>query len=132
MEGLTMAIKKKVGAAVVTMPDVFYTNDGLAQLICDAWTDAAFRGKLLERDAKGDPTPAAVAEATNGVKAKGFNLQRAVVISEDEYDNDYTMQQDNEVVLVLPKENKIPAGAGGRSTLLETARFLMARTPNGI
>jgi hypothetical protein len=53
------------------------------------------------------------------------------VISEEEHDNDYTMQQDNEVVFVLPKDNRVVAGTVGLS-LLNTVRLLMACTPNGI
>jgi hypothetical protein len=53
-------------------------------------------------------------------------LQRAVVISEAEYNNDYT-QQANEVVFVLPDANR----AGG-PPLLDKPRLLMRRAPNGI
>jgi hypothetical protein len=114
----------------VTMPVFsYFPNDGLAQMIVDAW---AHPGNLLQRDANGNPTQAAVQEATQRVNSLGgFNLQRAVVISEEEHDNDYTMQQDNEVVFVLPNNNRIAAGSGGLS-LLNTARLLMACTPNGI
>ncbi len=114
----------------VTMPVFsYFPNDGLAQMIIDAWANP---GNLLQRDAQGNPTAAAVQDATQRVNSQGgFNLQRAVVISEEEHDNDYTMQQDNEVVFVLPNNNRIVAGAGGLS-LLNTARLLMACTPNGI
>ena len=117
----------------VTMPVFsYFPNDGLAQVVVDAWTDSGIRTKLLQRDASGNPTTVAVTEATQRINLQGgFNLQRAVVISEDEHDNDYTMQQDNEVVFVLPKENRFVAGTVGLS-LLNTARLLMACTPNGI
>jgi ABC-type cobalamin transport system ATPase subunit len=117
----------------VTMPVFsYFPNDGLAQVIVDAWADAGIRGRLLQRDAAGNPTPVAVQEATQRINLQGgFNLQRAVVISEEEHDNDYTMQQDNEVVFVLPKDNRVVAGTVGL-TLLNTARLLMACTPNGI
>jgi hypothetical protein len=45
-----------------------------------------------------------------------------------EHDNDHEMVEDNEVVFVLPKETR--AFNGG--LLLETAKLLMACTPNGI
>jgi hypothetical protein len=115
----------------VTMPVFsYFPNDGLAQLIVDAWTDP---GQLLDRDPHtGNPTAGAVQEATQKVNSLGgFNLQRAVVISEQEHDNDYTMQTDTEVVFVLPNANRKAAGGTGLS-LLNTARLLMACTPNGI
>jgi hypothetical protein len=133
-----MAIKKPLrddhGAitGTVTMPVFSYgPNDGLAQLIVDAWSNESFRKSLLERDTtnpKKPPTPAAVQAATLAVNAAGFNLQRAVVISEKEHDADYQMQADNEVVFVLPNQDRVFPGR----SLLETARLLMACTPNGI
>ena len=131
-----MAIKRRVpdparrGHKEVTMPVFsYFPNDGLAQLIVDAWTDP---GQLLDRDPNGNPTAGAVQEATQKVNSLGgFNLQRAVVISEQEHDHDYTMQTDTEVVFVLPNANRKAAGGTGLS-LLNTARLLMACTPNGI
>jgi hypothetical protein len=71
-----------------------------------------------------------VAVATERVNTLGgFNLTRAVVITEDEHDGDYTMQDDNEVVFVLPNIGRRVAG-GAR--LIDTAKLLMACTPNGI
>jgi hypothetical protein len=139
-EDLTVAILKRVRDSrspgstkdVTTPVFSYFPNEGLAQLIVDAWGDKALRDRLLQRDPQGKPTPIAVQEATQRVNAQGgFDLQRAVVISEEEHDNDYVMQQDNEVVFVLPMNNRIAAGAGGYS-LLNTARLLMACTPNGI
>ena len=117
----------------VTVPSfTFAPNEGLALLIIDAWGDAALRKKLLERDAHGNPTPSAVEEATKRVNSQGgFDLKRAVVISEKEHDNHYTMKQGNEVVFVLPNNDRIDPAASGAS-LLNTARLLMACTPNGI
>ncbi len=129
-----MAIIKKIplkgGTKDITLPVFSYgPNDGLARMIVDAWADKDFREKLLERDSHGKVTPAAAQLATWSVNARGgFNLQRAVVISEQEHDQDYTMQADNEVVFVLPNRDRAAPGSG----LLETARLLMACTPNGI
>jgi hypothetical protein len=128
----------------VTMPTFSYVpNDGLAQLILDAWANVPFsnpggppnlKDGLMEREPagpkKGLPTTRAVQLATERVNTLGrFNLQRAVVISEEEHDNNYTMQDDNEIVFVLPNDGRIVAG-GAR--LLDTAKLLMACTPNGI
>jgi hypothetical protein len=54
---------------------------------------------------------------------------RAVIISEDEHDNGYTMETVNDVVFVLPnKDRAVLTGAN----LLNTAKLLMSCTPNGI
>ena len=126
-----------VAAAAAAAPDdtitvptfSFGPNDGLAQMIVDAWVDKDFRDQLLARDGQGKVTAAASHLATLTVNARGgFNLQRAVVITEKEHDNHYTMEEDNEVVFVLPDRDRIfPGGA-----LLNTARLLMSCTPNGI
>jgi hypothetical protein len=65
-------------------------------------------------------------------RQNGFNLQRAVVISEDEYYAGYTIDQDDpEIVFVLPNMNRVRVHPAGHP-LLETAKLLMATTPNGI
>jgi len=105
----------------------FQPTDGLAQLIINAWANP---GKLLERDPKTLlPTSAAVQEATKKVKAAGYDLTRAVVITEEEHDNDYIMQSDDEIVFVLPNKNRVAPKA---ANLLDTAKLLMGCTPNGI
>ncbi|WP_141688048.1 hypothetical protein [Bradyrhizobium paxllaeri] len=143
-----MAIKKLVpnpNPSVVTPDTVtipsfsFSPNDGLAEMIVEAWSNEDFRSKLLERETPlnpGDspkPTDIAVQIATSSVNARGFNLKRAVVISELEHDRDnYVMQDANEVVFVLPDQTRIGTPFASRSSLLDTARLLMACTPNGI
>ena len=135
-----MGIKKAgVGPVVggaptdATIPTFsFAPNDDLAQLIVQAWTIKPFRDQLLERDAAHKPTNAAVKAATDSVNAAGFNLKRAVVISEKEHDADYTMQQPTEVVFVLPDFERLGTGFVPGQSLLDTARLLMACTPNGI
>jgi hypothetical protein len=106
----------------------FGPNDKLAQLIIDAWKNP---GKLLDRDPSSKlPTKAAVNDATTKVKAAGFDLTRAVVITEAEHDSDYIMQSDDEIVFVLPNKNRV--GSVTSKNILETAKLLMACTPNGI
>ncbi len=136
-----MAIKRRVrdharpgSKKDVTVPSFSYApNDGLAQLIVNAWSGHAGTEYLLQRDINNNPTTTAVQQATNQVNTLGgFNLVRAVVISEEEHDNDYVMQDqfaDTEVVFVLPNNTRIDL-AGVH--LLETAKLLMACTPNGI
>jgi len=109
-------------------------NDGLAEIIVQAWTNEDFRKKLLERDAQ-DPkkiTDGAVKAATDSVNAAGFNLKRAVVISEKEHDQNYRMQDPTEVVFVLPDHERLRSPFVSGKSLLDTARLLMACTPNGI
>jgi hypothetical protein len=113
----------------------FEPTDGMANLIIDAWKDP---GKLLERDPKTLlPTADAQAEAKKRANAAGYVLNRAVVITEEEHDNDYVMQSDDEIVFVLPSPDRaiipkpFPAHPYPKD-LLATAKLLMACTPNGI
>ena len=75
------------------------------------------------------PTKAAVADATRRVNEAGFDLTRAVVITEAEHDSDYVMQSDDEIVFVLPNKDRLKKPP---TNLLDTAKLLMACTPNGI
>jgi hypothetical protein len=74
------------------------------------------------------PTDGAIADATKRINEAGFDLSRAVVITEKEHDNDYIMQSDDEIAFVLPDKSRIKHG----KHLLQTAELLMACTPNGI
>jgi hypothetical protein len=113
----------------VTVPTFTFDNAGLAELIVEAWTKPQFRNKLLQRDKDKKVTAAAAKAATDAVNARGFNLKRAVVITESEHDHHYMMQTPDEVVFVLPDPSRI---ANPSNALLETARLLMTCTPNGI
>jgi hypothetical protein len=75
-------------------------------------------------------TPEAVKLATESVRSAGFQLKRAVVITEREYDNVYETQAPHEVVFVLPDRERVERRPG--QSLTDTARLLMATTPNGI
>lgn len=125
-----MAIRKKVKGKkehLVLPAFGFEPTDGLAQLIIDAWANP---GRLLERDKKTKlPTKRAVQEATARIKKAGYDLTRAVVITEKEHDNDYLMQSDDEIVFVLPNKRRMAAPA---ANLLDTAKLLMGCTPNGV
>jgi hypothetical protein len=97
-------------------------NDSLAQMIVDAWVSKDFRDLLLHHgNAK------AVFE-TRGFYWNG-TTKRPVVITEEAYKAGYTRQHDDEVVFVLPNhDGTCPPG----QNLLDTAKLLMALTPNGI
>lgn len=93
-------------------------NDTLAQMIVDAWVDDNLKNGLLNN-------PQSVKSL---LAARGFFLQNPVMIDETTYYQDYDMQNDNEVVFVLPQR---PDDCPGHA-LLDTARLMMAITPNGI
>lgn len=127
----------------LTMPVVSYSNPGLAEMIVAAWandpwptaTDPNLGDALIDRKNNGLPSDLAVTTATNAVNAfGGLSLKRAVVITETEHDGDYTMQDDDEVVFVLPNATRQPAAGANpnHDQLLQTAELLMACTPNGI
>ena len=135
---LTMAIHKKVPDPnspgktkhLVLPAFSFQPTTALAQVIVDAWNNKTLRDQLLDRDLKTKlPTPSAVQAATKRITAAGYDLKRAVVITEAEHDNDYVMQSDDEIVFVLPNHDRITAAP---AHLLDTAKLLMGCTPNGI
>jgi len=139
-EGLTVAIRRKVRkvkgkrphsnlSLEETVPAFSYNPDKLAPVIVSLWTNPQ---RVLQRGADGNPTQHAYDDATAAINAAGFDLERAVIISEEEHDNDYTMQFDNEVVFVLPDRDRAKDPATSAPKLLETAKLLMACTPNGI
>ena len=101
----------------------YYPNDSLAQMIVDAWVDPDFKNLLLT------PGNAKTLFATRGFYWNG-TVKTPVVISEDQYDHGYVANDpDHEIVFVLPNHNgTCPPG----QNLLDTARLLMAATPNGI
>jgi hypothetical protein len=104
--------------------------DQLADLIVTAWDDPKLKAQLLERDPKTHlPTQEAQNVAKAEVNKRGLDLTRVVVITEEEHNNDYIMQSDDEIVFVLPNADRVTPS--GRHTL-DTAKFLMACTPNGI
>ena len=131
-------IKRMRNGAEITTPDFQLAPDaipGIAQVIVDLWLNKSLRDEVLKRETsganKGMATANAVKQATLAINAAAprYNFTRAVIITEEEHDNGYTMQTEDDVVFVLPKETRIdPAGAN----LLSSAKLLMACTPNGI
>jgi hypothetical protein len=132
--GLTVAISKggifnDPALQVDRVVDTSYQNDSLAQMIVDAWVDGGpggFQERLLKREADGTGPNAKAALA-----ARGIYLANPVVITEAEYNNGYHMPDPNGVVFVLPNQPRAGMPPPGQS-LLETAKLLMACTPNGI
>jgi hypothetical protein len=157
-EGFTMAIVKKVTDLnhpaekkhLVLPAFSFATDDAsatnLANMIIDAWNNVPFTftppggtpitvplgTTLVQRDANKLPTTLAKQTALARVQQAGFaNLTGAVVITEVEHDNNYIMQSDSEIVFVLPDQNRVTLTPAGPA-LLDTAKLLLACTPNGI
>ena len=97
-------------------------NDSLAQMVVDAWVDKDFKKLLL------DPEYAKALFAQRGFYWNGTS-RMPVVITEKDYENGYSHNHNNELVFVLPDhDGTCPAG----KSLLDTAKLLMASTPNGI
>jgi len=105
---------------------------GIAQVIVDIWQQTKPNlDKIMDRVTPGGfATGPAVKQATDAINAAapGFNLKRAVIISEQEHDDGYTMEFEDDVVFVLPRKTRLGTG----TDLLHTAKLLMACTPNGI
>jgi|GraSoiStandDraft_4_1057263.scaffolds.fasta_scaffold263331_2 hypothetical protein len=101
--------------------DFSYQNESLAQLIVFAWADQNFRNQLLS-----NPSTAKQALADRGIY-----LKAPFVITEDQYNNGYNLPDPEGVVFVLPDPPRTETPPQGQ-TLLETAKLLMACTPNGI
>jgi len=135
----------------VTVPTFSYQNDRLADLIVAAWVNGQFDfgggvagpklGDALagpgSRDPAGNPTPTARKTARAAVNFfANMDLKSVVVITEAEHDLDYTTTDLDEVTLVLPRDSRLNTGAISGAPyapdLLETAKLLMACTPNGI
>jgi hypothetical protein len=117
----------------VPQPDFNYVpTDQLAGVVIKAWKDENVRQVLLDRNGV-FVTPKAADKAKELLTDAGYFLTRTVVITEDEYDNDYHAQAPDEVVFVLPNVTRV-SGLKDHSDaqLLETAKLLMAATPNGI
>ncbi|MCA6116055.1 hypothetical protein J6524_14300 [Bradyrhizobium sp. WSM 1738] len=110
--------------------DFSYQNDLLAQLIVDMWTTPSVYNDLImpPSDYSGRSTRAQTALALRGIY-----LAWPIVITEDEYEDGFSLLEagiptDTGVVLVVPRKTRATPG----KPLLETAKMLMAVTPNGI
>jgi hypothetical protein len=130
-------IKRHRNGDEITTPDFQLAPDavpGIADVIVKIWTGAAGTDKIMERTAAG-PNRVATQDARDqataliNAAAPNYNFRRCVIISEFEHDRGYTMEDENDVVFVLPNPDRInTAGAN----LLNSAKLLMACTPNGI
>jgi hypothetical protein len=117
----TVKVRGKKKKKKERVADFSYQNESLAQMIVDAWTDSTFRNDLLSNPAT----------AKAELAKRGIYLSDPVVITEDQYYSGYTMPDPEGVVFVLPDPPRTDTPSQG-DTLLETAKLLMACTPNGI
>src|SRR5262249_52536181 len=144
-EGFTVAIFKKVKKRrhrdgeqdeLVAQPSFSYpATTELANLVVDAWSNVSFQGNplrdsLLDRKQNtGEPTQRALDTAKDRLRIANIDLVRPVVISEQEHDDGWVSEDPTEIVFVLPNfQRRDQNGAH----LVETAKVLMACTPNGI
>jgi len=98
-------------------------NDSLAQMIVDAWVDQNFANQLLNTQGV----------AKSALAQRGIYLANPVVITEARYNQGFTpTNPDVDVIFVLPNQPRVDMTPPPGQTLLETARLLMASTPNGI
>jgi hypothetical protein len=120
--------------------DFSYESDALAQLIVEMWLGQ--HGDLLLAPAETD-----YAARKNNAKAafalKGVYLERPIVITEKEYEDGFSLEDaglvdtvdgikhNYGVVFVVPDKERATITMPALS-LLESAKMLMAVTPNGI
>jgi hypothetical protein len=160
-EGLTMARKpKKRGIfndsktpdgggnpshdnLIDKVADFSYSSDALAQLIAEMWlgqhanlTTMSGVGTTLQQ------YQARSADAKAILAARGIFLAKPIVITEKEYEDGFSLadaglidaatQRNDGIVFVLPDKERATTTILTPPSLLETAKMLMAVTPNGI
>ena len=141
-----MAIHKKVrhhanNTSDAAQPMFSYDPSKLAPVIVAMWNDNNYPNcAALARKPNGSPTDAAIAAAKALVNipitmanpnGTDFNLEKPVIITEAEHDAGWYMEDEKEVVFVLPNKPRV-ANNSNPAQLLATAKLLMACTPNGI
>jgi hypothetical protein len=103
----------------VKVVDFSYESEALAQMIVDAWTKDGFEKELLKKE-----------NAVRMLADRGIFLSKAHVITEADYNKGHVCDDPEEIVFVLPNKDRVRTVQG--KNLLETAKLLMAITPNGI
>ena len=113
--------------------DFSYENDALAQLIVDMWSGA--HPNLITPATNPAQYQARSVAAKAALAARGIYLEQPIVITENEYEDGFSLldaglSATTELSFVLPRNTR--ATTFGGPALLETAKMLMAVTPNGI
>jgi len=107
---------------------------GIAQVIVDIWQQTKPNlDKIVTERVNGVAGPNAIKQATDAVNAAypTFKFAQVEIITEDEHDNGYRTDNENAVVLVLPNKERV-TDTNDSGSLLNSAKLLMACTPNGI
>jgi hypothetical protein len=112
--------------------DYSYQNDVLAQLIVEMWS-GAYPALIATATTPAQYT-ARMFAAKGVLEDRGIYLAVPIVITEKEYEDGFSLQDaglapDTGIVFVLPRPARVTIGG---PPLLETAKMLMAITPNGI
>ena len=113
--------------------DFSYSSDALAHLVVELWTDTALANSLTG----GTNYTARKNAAKSELEDRGIYLRQPIVITEDEYEAGFSLaaaglSRTDGIVLVLPRDTRTGATTSAPKPLLETAKMLMAVTPNGI
>ncbi|WP_161852544.1 hypothetical protein [Bradyrhizobium sp. CCBAU 051011] len=118
--------------------DFSYQNDALAQLIVDTWKDL-YPDLLAGVGTPQQQYQQRSSRAKAVLEDRGIYLTQPIVITEDEYDQGFSLADaglpvTDGVVLVVPRKTRatMTTATGPAPPLLETAKMLMAVTPNGI
>jgi hypothetical protein len=131
-------IRKKKGGVELTVPEFAMPPDAvpsIAQVIVDIWQQTKPNlDKIVTDRINGVASPTAIQQATNAINGAAnvnFKLSRVEIITEAEHDSGYTTDDVNAVVFVLPNKERVKDTTTSTS-LLNSAKLLMACTPNGI
>jgi hypothetical protein len=112
--------------------DFSFESDALAQLVVEMWLGQ--HGNLLKAPAVTDYGQRSI-NAKSAFAAKGVYLEQPIVLEETEYDAGFSLADailPSAVVFVLPDKARATITISTPPALLETAKMLMAVTPNGI
>ena len=110
----------------VKLADFSYQNEQIAkEVIVKAWTNPGFRDGLVGA-ATGIDTRINNARQALLALNPPIDLTSPIVLTEAEYDAGWEMDDDDQVVFVLPNPTR------QQNNLLESAKLLMACVPNGI
>ena len=128
--------RKKKNGDELTVPEFAMPPDavpGIAQVIVDIWQQTKPNLDKITERTNGVASPTAITQATNAINAAypTFKLAQVEIITEDEHDNGYRTDNENAVVLVLPNKERVK-DTNDSASLLNSAKLLMACTPNGI
>jgi hypothetical protein len=116
--------------------DFSYESDALAQLVVEMWLGD--HGNLTTPSGPGTTAAQYLARSTAAkvtLAAKGVYLEQPIVLKETEYDSGFSLNDaglPSAVVFVVPDPARATITISTPPALLETAKMLMAVTPNGI